>query len=97
MKRKSILFRIGLGFLLILCLLIQVGCGLTESQRRNTTNFSNTTVALSTLASKELIEMRNGVIQMNTYGLTAVGEDAPLPKIDGIEQTFTAKAIKVRI
>ena len=97
MKRNKNLYRSVLGFCLILCLLIQVGCGLTDIQKKNATNFSKATVALSQATSNELIAMRNGVIQINTYGLAAVGEQDPLPGIQNLEQTFTAEAIKTRI
>ncbi len=97
MKRNKKLYSSVVGFCLILCLLIQVGCGLTEIQKKNAANFSKATVALSQAASNELIAMRNGVIQMNTYGLAAVGEQDPLPGIDNIEQALTAEAVKTRI
>ncbi len=97
MKRKSVLCRTVLVFSLIFCLLIQIGCGLTNNQRKNTANFSKATVVLSKATSNELIEMRNGVIQMNTYGLAAVGEESPLPKINNMEQAFKAIDIKARI
>ncbi len=67
------------------------------NSEKNTTNFSKATVALSQATSNELIEMRKGVIQMNTYGLAAVGEQDPLPRLQNIEQTFTAEAVKTRI
>ncbi len=97
MKPNTKLYRSVLGYCLILCLLIQTGCGLTKIQKKNATRFSKATVALSQATSNELIAMRNGVIQMNTYGLAAVGEKEPLPQIQNIEQTFSSEAIKIRI
>jgi len=82
---------------LVLCVFIAVGCGLTKTQRKHTANFSKATAALAEVTSNELVQMRDGVIQMNTNRLAAVGEETDQPILNDLDETFDVETVKVRV
>ncbi|MBW2663204.1 MAG: hypothetical protein JRD93_14720 [Deltaproteobacteria bacterium] len=87
----------ALGTIAVLCLLFQMGCSLTENQRKNAANFSSATTVLAEVTSNELVQMRNETIMMNTYRLAAVGEEAGQAKLNDLDQKFDVENVKVRI
>lgn len=82
---------------LMLCIFIAIGCSLTATQRKHTANFSKATAALAELASNELVQMRDGTIQVNTYRLAAVGEENDQAGLNDLDETFDVEDVKVRV
>lgn len=82
---------------LILCVLSVVGCGLTATQRKYTANLSKATTALAEVTSNELVQMREGTIQNNTYRIVAVGEEPELAGLNDLDEAFDVDIVKVRV
>ena len=80
---------------LISLTLLLGACGMNTEQRDAVAEFSRATARFGAMASNEIVETRQTVVDLNTYVLAL--DPARLPRREELEGPFTAAAVESRV
>ncbi|MEM7183662.1 MAG: hypothetical protein AAF518_22330 [Spirochaetota bacterium] len=85
--------------ILALCLWL-VGlqnCSLNSRQTKTLGDFSSQTVTVAKVGSKELVNMRQGVIAMNLSRIQMSGQQDGMPWYDDLDEKFDVRVVAIRL